>query len=58
MILITDASYRMDLCRAILQLQENGVISELQNKWWKQKRGGDTCDVWYLFSRCIMTKII
>jgi len=39
------ASYRTDLCGAILKLQENGVISELQNKWWKQKRGGDTCDV-------------
>lgn len=40
-----DAFYRSDLTRAVLKLQENGVISELQTKWWKQKRGGDICDV-------------
>ncbi|XP_011872397.1 PREDICTED: glutamate receptor ionotropic, kainate 2-like isoform X2 [Vollenhovia emeryi] len=39
-----DAPYRVDLSGAILRLQENGVIGELQKKWWKQKRGGDTCD--------------
>ncbi|XP_071628678.1 glutamate receptor ionotropic, kainate 2-like isoform X6 [Temnothorax longispinosus] len=39
-----DASYRMDLSGAILKLHETGVINELQTKWWKQKRGGDTCD--------------
>jgi len=42
---MTDAPYRTDLSSAVLQLQENGVIGELQNKWWKQKRGGDMCDV-------------
>jgi glutamate receptor, ionotropic, invertebrate len=45
--LITDASYRKDLSGAILKLQENGRIGELRDKWWKQKRGGDTCDVRY-----------
>ncbi|XP_011690717.1 PREDICTED: glutamate receptor ionotropic, kainate 2-like isoform X2 [Wasmannia auropunctata] len=39
-----DVSYRTDLSGAILRLQENGIIGELQNKWWKQKRGGDVCD--------------
>ncbi|KYN07451.1 Glutamate receptor, ionotropic kainate 2 [Cyphomyrmex costatus] len=39
-----DVSYRAVLCTAILKLQENGVISQLYNKWWKEKRGGDKCD--------------
>ncbi|XP_050461377.1 glutamate receptor ionotropic, kainate 2-like [Cataglyphis hispanica] len=37
------APYRSDLSRAILKLQENGMINELYEKWWKQKRGGDEC---------------
>lgn len=42
---MTDASYRTDLSGAILKLKENGIINELQHKWWKQKRGGDECEV-------------
>lgn len=42
---MTDESYRTDLSGAILKLQENGVLGQLYTKWWKQKRGGDTCDV-------------
>ncbi|XP_028050144.1 glutamate receptor ionotropic, kainate 2 isoform X2 [Monomorium pharaonis] len=39
-----DAPYRKDLSKAILKLQENGKLGELQNIWWKQKRGGNKCD--------------
>ncbi|XP_011157526.3 glutamate receptor ionotropic, kainate 2 isoform X2 [Solenopsis invicta] len=39
-----DSSYRKELSGAILKLQENGRLGELRDKWWKQKRGGDTCD--------------
>ncbi|KAG5338070.1 GRIK2 protein, partial [Acromyrmex heyeri] len=45
--------YHTDLCTVILKLQENGVIGKLQNKWWKEKRGDDTCDIRYLFSHYI-----
>jgi len=31
-IFTTDILYRIDLCTAILKLQESGVIGELQNK--------------------------
>ncbi|XP_029164967.1 glutamate receptor ionotropic, kainate 2-like [Nylanderia fulva] len=39
-----DAHYRTDLSGAILKLKENGIINELENKWWRQKRGGDRCE--------------
>ncbi|EFN84995.1 Glutamate receptor, ionotropic kainate 2 [Harpegnathos saltator] len=38
-----DARYRTDLSGAILKLKENGVMYELQTRWWKEKRGGDKC---------------
>lgn len=51
---MTDAPYRADLSSAILKLQENAMINELYDKWWKQKRGGDECKVWdvYVFALC------
>lgn len=42
---MTDASYRTDLSGAILRLKENGMMHELQTRWWKEKRGGDKCSV-------------
>lgn len=42
---MTDMPYRTDLSGAILKLQENGMMNELQFKWWKQKRGGNVCEV-------------
>lgn len=42
---MTDAPYHADLSGAILKLNENGMINELYDKWWKQKRGGDECKV-------------
>lgn len=42
---MTGNPYRQSLNSAILQLQENGMLSELQIKWWKQKRGGGECEV-------------
>lgn len=38
-----DIYYRNQLSGAILRLKESGVITELQDKWWRQKRGGDKC---------------
>ncbi|KAG7201425.1 hypothetical protein KM043_004185 [Ampulex compressa] len=38
-----DAFYRNELSGAILKLKENGILNELQDKWWRQKRGGDQC---------------
>lgn len=28
---------------AILQLQEDGTLSELKNKWWNERNGGGAC---------------
>ncbi|XP_068993636.1 glutamate receptor ionotropic, kainate 2-like [Neodiprion pinetum] len=36
--------YRNALSTGILKLQETGVLKELENKWWKQKRGGGACE--------------
>ncbi|XP_015173134.1 PREDICTED: glutamate receptor ionotropic, kainate 2-like [Polistes dominula] len=38
-----DIYYRNQLSGAILKLKESGIITELQDKWWRQKRGGDKC---------------
>ncbi|XP_017890631.2 glutamate receptor ionotropic, kainate 2-like [Ceratina calcarata] len=37
------SSYRHAFNAAVLKLQQSGQITELKNKWWKQKRGGGTC---------------
>lgn len=34
----------MPIDRAILQLQEEGKLHELKNRWWKERRGGGQCD--------------
>ncbi|XP_072745112.1 glutamate receptor ionotropic, kainate 2-like isoform X2 [Anoplolepis gracilipes] len=39
-----DIYYRTDLSGAVLKLKENGIINELQHKWWREKRGGDECE--------------
>ncbi|KAJ8910751.1 hypothetical protein NQ315_017208 [Exocentrus adspersus] len=38
-----DSAYRNDLSRAVLRLQETGVLTGLKIKWWKEKRGGGKC---------------
>ncbi|KAK2579601.1 hypothetical protein KPH14_010895 [Odynerus spinipes] len=38
-----DIYYRNQLSGAILKLKESGIVTELQDKWWRQKRGGDKC---------------
>lgn len=37
------SSIREALNYAILKLQEQGVLSQLKNKWWKEQRGGGNC---------------
>ncbi|XP_046435177.1 glutamate receptor ionotropic, kainate 2-like [Neodiprion fabricii] len=39
-----NSPYRNSLSTGILKLQETGVLKELENKWWKQKRGGGACE--------------
>ena len=36
--------YKTMLDQAILKLMESGVLHKLKVKWWKQKRGGGSCD--------------
>nr|AUF73080.1 ionotropic receptor [Anoplophora chinensis] len=38
-----DSPYRNELSRAVLKLQETGVLTSLKIKWWKEKRGGGKC---------------
>ncbi|XP_067617877.1 glutamate receptor ionotropic, kainate 2 isoform X2 [Eurosta solidaginis] len=35
--------YRDILSQAVLELQEQGVLSKMKTKWWKEKRGGGAC---------------
>ncbi|XP_032677546.1 glutamate receptor ionotropic, kainate 2-like isoform X2 [Odontomachus brunneus] len=35
--------YRTALNKAVLQLSESGIITELKKRWWTQKRGGGKC---------------
>lgn len=35
--------YRTLLSQAILQLQENGMLHVLKNRWWKERHGVGTC---------------
>lgn len=38
-----NSEYRTPLSSAILKLQENGILHDLKEKWWKQKKGGGQC---------------
>ncbi|XP_055852897.1 glutamate receptor ionotropic, kainate 2-like isoform X2 [Episyrphus balteatus] len=38
-----NSPYRDILSQAVLELQEQGVLSKLKTKWWKEKRGGGAC---------------
>ncbi|CAG2171561.1 unnamed protein product, partial [Oppiella nova] len=38
-----DSPYRNPLSHAILKLHENGVLLQLKDRWWKQKKGGGQC---------------
>lgn len=41
-----DSPYRAVLSEAILQLQEKGVLHRLKDRWWKEKKDGNTsCEV-------------
>jgi hypothetical protein len=37
--------YRNALSEAVLRLQEQGHLTKMKNKWWKEKRGGGACAV-------------
>ncbi|XP_055535893.1 glutamate receptor ionotropic, kainate 2-like isoform X3 [Wyeomyia smithii] len=38
-----NSAYRSALSEAVLRLQEQGVLTSLKRKWWKEKRGGGAC---------------
>lgn len=33
------------MSQAILSLQEKGVLHQIKDRWWKQKKGGGACTV-------------
>ncbi|XP_025832120.1 glutamate receptor ionotropic, kainate 2-like [Agrilus planipennis] len=39
-----NAPYRSAINKAILKLQEDGTLSDLKTKWWKEMYGGGACD--------------
>ncbi|KAG4077931.1 hypothetical protein HA402_013431 [Bradysia odoriphaga] len=39
-----NSTYRSQINVAILKLQEDGKLQTLQKRWWKEKRGGGSCD--------------
>lgn len=47
---VTDWPYRDTLSQAVLELQEQGVLTKMKTKWWKEKRGGGACSVSVQFS--------
>ncbi|KAL4716078.1 hypothetical protein ACJJTC_013855 [Scirpophaga incertulas] len=38
-----NSPYRQPMSESILQLQEQGVLTRMKDKWWKEKRGGGAC---------------
>ncbi|XP_013190560.2 glutamate receptor ionotropic, kainate 2-like [Amyelois transitella] len=38
-----NSSYRQPMSESILQLQEEGKLTRMKDKWWKEKRGGGAC---------------
>ncbi|CAB0007918.1 unnamed protein product [Nesidiocoris tenuis] len=38
-----NSSYRNVLSRNVIKLQEKGKLTQLKDKWWKEKRGGGAC---------------
>ncbi|CAG9860404.1 unnamed protein product [Phyllotreta striolata] len=40
-----NAPYRGAIDKAILELQETGVLNELKLKWWKKNRNETSCDI-------------
>ncbi|XP_023035438.1 glutamate receptor ionotropic, kainate 2 isoform X3 [Drosophila willistoni] len=38
-----NSPYRDTLSLAILELQEQGLLTKMKTKWWKEKRGGGAC---------------
>lgn len=39
-----NSTYRNELSSGVLKLQENGMLASLKTQWWKQKRGGGSCE--------------
>ncbi len=45
LIFSVDSSYRNDLSEGVLRLQEQGKLTSIKIKWWKEKKGGGACAV-------------
>lgn len=46
-----DYEHYGELSKAVLLLQEQGVLDQIQTRWWKQKKGGGACTVYPIFYR-------
>ena len=42
---LVGSPYRTPINSAVLKLQEMGQLYKIKKKWWKEKRGGGTCEV-------------
>lgn len=42
---VADYELYGELSKAVLLLQEKGVLEKIQTVWWKQKKGGGACTV-------------
>ncbi|XP_012273738.1 glutamate receptor ionotropic, kainate 2 [Orussus abietinus] len=38
-----NSPYRNALSKAVLKLQEDGILTKLKTRWWHEKRGGGKC---------------
>lgn len=43
--LFVDYEHYGELSKAVLLLQEQGILDKIQTRWWKQKKGGGACTV-------------
>ncbi|XP_053682747.1 glutamate receptor ionotropic, kainate 2-like [Sabethes cyaneus] len=39
-----NSPYRTAISGAVLKMQEEGKLSQLKNRWWKERHGGGRCD--------------
>ena len=44
MVYFVDSPYTAAISAGVLSLQEKGKLKELKIKWWKEKRGGGSCE--------------
>lgn len=43
--LFVDYKYFNELSEGVLQLLEQGKLTELKTRWWEERKGGGACSV-------------